>query len=253
MSREQPVALVRLDIVDGVATITLNSEHNRNALSRQLVAELADRLSAADNDPGARVVVLRSAHRVFCSGGDLSEASSGAMDESAQRLTDLLAQIVGATKPVVIALTGPVRAGGLGLVGAADVVLAAESVTFALTEVRLGVAPAVISLTLLERMGSRAASELFLSARAFDAREAVEAGLVTRVVADAELDAAVRDVVANILRGSTQGLRETKRLLNASMAARISRDGPEMARLSASLFASDEARQAMAAFLARGT
>ena len=189
--------LVHLDVADGVATVTLDSEHNRNALSRQLVTEMADRLAQADADADVRAVLVRSAHRVFCSGADLSEAASGGMEEGARAIVALQRQIATAGTPVVVELAGPVRAGGLGIVGAADVVVAAESVTFALTEVRLALAPAVISLTLLERFTDRAAAELFLTGRQFDAREAQAAGLVTRAVPDADLaDAVVRELLA---------------------------------------------------------
>lgn len=244
--------LVHLDVADGVATITLDSEHNRNALSRQLVTELRDHLAAAEVDTDAKVVVLRSAHRVFCSGADLSEAAEGGMEEGAQALVDLQRTIAVSAKPVVVALAGPVRAGGLGLVGAADIVLATESVTFALTEVRLALAPAVISLSLLPRLAPRAASDVFLTGRAFDAAEAAAIGLVTRVVADGSLDEALADVLADLAKGYPQGFRETKALLNHDLVERLDRLGPEVAARSAQLFGSDEAREAMLAFLSRG-
>ncbi|TSD53595.1 enoyl-CoA hydratase-related protein [Aeromicrobium piscarium] len=243
--------LVHLEVADRVATITLDSEHNRNALSRQLVTELGERLTAAEADDTARVIVLRSAHRVFCSGADLSEAAEGAMEEGARVLVALQRQIASSTKPVVVVLGGPVRAGGLGLVGAADIVLAADSVTFSLTEVRLGLAPAVISVSLLERFSSRAAADTFLTARTFDAAEAVTMGLITRAVPADSLDETVAGVVAELAEGSPQGLRETKKLLNAGLLARIDRDGEAVACQSAELFGSDEAREAMLAFLSR--
>ncbi len=243
--------LVHLDVADGVATITLDSERNRNALSRQLVTELGERLSAADADPDVRIVLVRSAHRVFCSGADLSEAAEGGMEEGARALVDLQRAIATSAKPVVVALAGPVRAGGLGIVGAADVVVAAASVTFQLTEVRLALAPSVISLSLLPRLAPRAASDLFLTARRFDAAEAREVGLVTRVVDDEALDAAVQDVLADLVQGSPQGLRETKQLLNHDLVARLDALGDDVAAQSARLFGSEEARAAMHAFLAR--
>jgi enoyl-CoA hydratase/methylglutaconyl-CoA hydratase len=243
--------LVHLDVADGVATVTLDSEHNRNALSRQLVTELADRLAQADADADVRAVLVRSAHRVFCSGADLSEAASGGMEEGARAIVALQRQIATAGTPVVVELAGPVRAGGLGIVGAADVVVAAESVTFALTEVRLALAPAVISLTLLERFTDRAAAELFLTGRQFDAREAQAAGLVTRAVPDADLANAVAAVLAGLVQGYPQGLRETKRLLNHDLVARIDALGDDVAAQSARLFGSGEAREAMTAFLQR--
>lgn len=243
--------LVHLDVADAVATVTLDSEHNRNALSRQLVTELADRLQRADADPAVRAILVRSAHRVFCSGADLSEAASGGMEEGARAIVALQRQIATADKPVVVELAGPVRAGGLGIVGAADVVLAAESVTFALTEVRLALAPAAISVTLLERFTDRAAAELFLTGRTFDAAEAQAAGLVTRAVPDADLADAVRSVLDDLVQGYPQGLRETKRLLNHDLVARIDALGDDVAARSARLFGSEEAREAMTAFLQR--
>ncbi len=243
--------LVHLEVADRVATVTLDSEHNRNALSRQLVTELGERLTSAEDDDTARVIVLRSAHRVFCSGADLSEASEGSMEDGARAIITLQRQIAASAKPVVVVLGGPVRAGGLGLVGAADIVIAADSVTFSLTEVRLGLAPAVISVSLLERFSSRAAADTFLTARTFDAAEAVTMGLVTRAVPADSLDEAVAGVVADLVQGSPQGLRETKKLLNAGLLARIDRDGEAVARQSAELFGTDEAREVMVAFLSR--
>lgn len=244
--------LVHLEVDDRVAVVTLDSEHNRNALSRQLVTELDDRLARAGADPEVRAVHLRSAHRVFCSGADLSEASQLAMADGTRAIVGLQRRIATLPVPVVVELAGPVRAGGLGLVGAADVVLAAEPVTFALTEVRLGLAAATISLSLLPRMTSRSVSELFLTARTFDASEAVAIGLVTRAVPAEGLAGAVRTVLDDLVQGSPQGLRETKELVNRAMVDGFDARGEEMAELSARLFGSEEAREAMLAFLDRG-
>lgn len=243
--------LVHLTVADGVATITLDSEHNRNALSKQLVSELAAHLATADADSGARAILVRSAGTVFCSGADLSEASSGGMAEGAAALIALQRQIATAAKPVVVELSGAVRAGGLGIVGAADLVIAAETVTFALTEVRLALAPAVISASLLPRLTARAASDLFLTARTFDTAEAVRIGLVTRAVPADSLVEEIASVLAELVKGYPQGLRETKKLLNRDLVARIDALGDELAAQSAELFGSDEARAAMIAFLNR--
>jgi enoyl-CoA hydratase len=243
--------LVHLDVADAVATITLDSEHNRNALSRQLVTELAAHLAAADADDDVRAILVRSAGTVFCSGADLSEATSGGMADGAAAIIALQRQIATSSKPVVVELRGAVRAGGLGIVGAADLVIATESVTFALTEVRLALAPAVISVSLLPRLTDRAAADLFLTARSFDAAEAVTYGLVTRAVPDVELDAEVARALGDLVKGYPQGLRETKKLLNRDLIARIDDLGDELAALSADLFGSDEARAAMTAFLER--
>ncbi len=242
--------LVHLSVEDAVATITLDSPANRNALSRQLVTELTAHLEAADVDPEVRVIRLRSAHRVFCAGADLSEASKGQSGATAA-LVAMLRRIVAADTPVVVELAGPVVAGGLGIVGAADIVIAADDVTMQLTEVRLGLAPAVISLTLLPRLTSRAASELFLSGRRITAAEAAAAGFISRVVAPEDVSSEVDSVVADLAKGTSQGLRETKRLLNQDLLAHIDAQGDEMAELSERLFNSDEAKAAMQAFLNR--
>jgi enoyl-CoA hydratase/methylglutaconyl-CoA hydratase len=117
--------LVHLEVADGVATVTLDSPHNRNALSRQLVSELFDRLDRAEEDDDVKVVLLRSADRVFCSGADLSEASADGMVEGARTIVELQRRIVASPKPVVVRLDGPVRAGGIGIVAASDIVIAA--------------------------------------------------------------------------------------------------------------------------------
>ena len=242
--------LVHHDVADGVGTITLDSPHNRNALSRQLVTELFAALEAARSDDSA-VVVLRSADRVFCSGADLSEATEGAMEQGTRALVDLQRLIVTHPKPVVVRLAGPVRAGGLGLVASADIAICSDDVTFAFTEARLGVAPAVISLTVLARMTSRAAFDTFLTGRTFDAAEAAAMGLVTRNVPADELDDEIARVCDDLRQAHPQGLAETKALLAREVVARIDAGADDMAALSARLFASDSAREAITAFLQR--
>lgn len=243
--------LVHLTTADGVARVVLDSPRNRNALSRQLVGELVDRLAAAADDAAVKTVVIAAEGPVFCSGADLSEAADGGMADGAWALVALQRQIIVLPKPVVVRLHGPVRAGGLGIVGAADIVLAAASVSFAFSEVRLALAPAAISLTTLPRLTDRAAALAYLTGGAFGAAEAARIGLVTRAVPDEELDAAVDDVVAELAKAAPQGLRETKLLLTAALRERIDASGETVADKSAELFASDEAREAMMSFLER--
>ncbi|MCW2752156.1 MAG: enoyl-CoA hydratase [Aeromicrobium sp.] len=241
--------LVHLEVADQVATITLDSEHNRNALSKQLVTELAAHLASADADTTAKAILIRSAGTVFCSGADLTEATSGGMVDGAKAIVALQRQIATAEKPVVVELGGPVRAGGLGIVGAADIVIAAESVTFQLTEVRLGLAAAVISISLLPRFTDRAAADLILTARKFGAAEAATVGLITRAVPDTDLATEVTAVLSDLSKAYPQGLRESKKILNHDLVARIDALGDQVAAKSAELFGSDEAREAMTAFL----
>jgi enoyl-CoA hydratase/carnithine racemase len=243
--------LVHLEVADQIATVTLDSPHNRNALSRQLVSELFARLEAAEADDAVTVVLVRSSGRVFCSGADLSEATSQGMEEGAREIVRLQRLIVTMAKPVVVEVGGPVRAGGIGIVAAADIAIAAEDATFALTEVKLGLAAAIISLTVHHRMHPRAAALTTLGGEVFSGAEAAAYGLVTTAVPADALAEEVRRQCASLATGAPQGLRESKRILNQELVERIDARGAEMAALSARLFASDEARAAMNAFLAR--
>jgi enoyl-CoA hydratase/carnithine racemase len=243
--------LVHLDVADGLATLTLDSPHNRNALSRQLVSELFDGLGRAEQDDGVKVVLLRSADRVFCSGADLSEASADGMVEGARTIVELQRRIVASPKPVVVRLDGPVRAGGIGIVAAADIVVAAPEATFALTEVRLGLAAATISIPLRARLSPRAASDWFLTGRSVGAVEARQHGLVTHVASADQMDAVLATVLGDLRAAARQGLVEAKRLLTADLVADFDARGEEMARLSGMLFHSDVARERMAAALRR--
>jgi enoyl-CoA hydratase/methylglutaconyl-CoA hydratase len=246
---DTPTELVRLDVADQVATITLDSPHNRNALSRQLVGELFERLEAAAADDRVKVVTIRSSGRVFCSGADLSEATSQGMEEGARQIVRLQRLIATMEKPVVVEVAGPVRAGGIGIVAASDIAIAAEDATFALTEVKLGLAAAIISLTVHHRMHPRAAALTTLGGEVFSGTEAAAYGLVTTAVPAGQVGEEVRRTCASLATGAAQGLRESKRILNRELVERIDAHGEEMAALSARLFASDEAREAMTAFL----
>jgi enoyl-CoA hydratase/carnithine racemase len=249
MHTDPPTELVHLDVADEVATITLDSPANRNALSRQLVSELFDRLESAERDEAVKVVVIRSSGRVFCSGADLAEASSVGMEEGAKAMVRMQRQIVAMPKPVVVELAGPVRAGGIGIVAAADIAVAAEDATFALTEVKLGLAAAIISLTVHHRMSSRAAALTTLGGEVFSGADAAAYGLVTKAVPADRVSEEVATLCASLATGAAQGLRESKRILNHDLLERIDSLGDEMAALSARLFASDEAKTAMTAFL----
>jgi enoyl-CoA hydratase/methylglutaconyl-CoA hydratase len=243
--------LVTYGLADGVATLTFDSPHNRNALSRQLVTEFHALLDRAAVDDDAKVVVVRAEGRTFCSGADLSEAAEDGMEKAAGVLVDLQRKIVTFPKPVVTRLHGNVRAGGIGIVAASDIAISAEDATYAFTEVKLALTPAAISLTVLPRMTDRSAALTFLTGETFDGRAAAEMGLVTRAVPEADLDAEIARVCAALVTGHPQGLRETKGLLGRHLVANIDANGAGLAKLSARLFGSDEAREAMLAFLSR--
>lgn len=238
--------------VDGpVARLTLDSPHNRNAMSARLVGQLHDGLRSATTDSGVRAVVLGHTGGTFCAGADLSEASGGDPYEAAvgrsREMTALLRSIVECPKPVIAAVDGHVRAGGMGLVGACDIVVAGPRSTFALTEVRIGVAPAIISLTLLPKLSPRAAARYYLTGETFTAEQAAEIGLVT-ITAD-DVGAGVDALTADLAAASPQGLAASKALTTASVLAGFDRDAARLAEESARLFVSEEAREGMLAFL----
>jgi enoyl-CoA hydratase len=233
----------------GIARIALNSPRNRNALSAALMAQLEERLTAAAGDDGVRAVELTHTGSTFCAGADLAEAREGGMARGTARLMGLLRQIIALPKPVVASIDGHVRAGGLGLVGACDIALAGPASTFAFSEVRLGLAPAIISLTTLPRLSPRAAARYYLTGEKFGAPAAAAMGLITEAVAD--IDAGTLAVLDALRTASPQGLAETKPLLTAELLARFEADGEALAAQSARLFGSAEAAEGMAAFLAK--
>jgi enoyl-CoA hydratase len=244
-----PETLVQYSVDRAIARIALDSPRNRNALSAALVGQLSDALAQAAADDSVRAVELTHAGTTFCAGADLSEASQGGMASGTQRVIAVMRSIIEMPKPVVGSIDGHARAGGLGLVGACDIVLAGPASTFAFTEVRLGLAPAMISLTTVPRMDPRAASRYFLTGETFDAATAARIGLVTDAVDD--IDAGTLAVLDALRTASPQGLRETKPLLTPALLAGFDARAQELAELSARLFASDEAAEGMAAFLAK--
>jgi enoyl-CoA hydratase len=240
--------LVHYEVDRAIATVTLDSPANRNALSAQLVTELAARLAAAAADDAVRAVVLTHTGTVFCAGADLKEqVGEGGPQEGTRRVVALMRQIVELPKPVIVRIDGAARAGGLGLIGACDIAVARRGASFALTEVRLGLAAAMISLTILSRMPERAATRYLLTGDTFDADAAVAAGLLT--IATDDLDEEIGRLEASLRLCSPQGLAEAKRLLARTVLEQFDERGEQMQQLSARLFASDEAREGMLAFL----
>ena len=243
--------LVHYRVDDHVASLILDSQHNRNALSKALVTQLYDGLARAEADPDVKVVLIRAQGRTFCSGADLSEASEGGMEQSAGMLVDLQRRIATLPKPVVARVHGNVRAGGIGIVAASDIAVSALDATYAFTEVRLGLTPAAISLSVLPRMNDRSAALTFLTGQTFTGRDAERMGLVTAAVEEEQLNLEVDEICAALAKGTPQGLRETKTLLGRSLVERIDTYGGDLAALSARLFGSEEAKAAMLAFLNR--
>lgn len=232
--------LVHLGVQSGIATITLDSPANRNALSAPLRGQLLDALERSAADGSVRVVVLDHTGPAFCAGMDLTERP-----DAVKELPLILERIWTHPKPVVAKLAGHARAGGIGLVAAADVAVAAQQATFAFTEVRVGLVPAVISVTVLPRLLPHAAHELFLTGETFDATRAVAIGLLNSAVPADQLGSEVNRFTGMLVKGGPEAMALTKRLLRARTMAR---DFPAMLELSAARFASAQGQEGIRAF-----
>ena len=239
--------LVHLTIADRIATITLDSQQNRNALSTQLVAELSEAVAAADTD-GIRAVVLRHEGPAFCAGADLKERSAAGTTAAtgSNPLVAVMQRLMDMPRPTIASVEGAVRAGGIGLMASCDLVVVRSDVTFALTEVRIGVAAAIISVPILRRVSPGKIAAAMLTGEQFDAAEARDIGLITHVTGD--VPATVATLCNGVRAGAPNAVAETKRLLRRVPTLERDAAFAEMAELSASLFNSDEAAEGMAAF-----
>ncbi|MGH9228512.1 MAG: enoyl-CoA hydratase-related protein [Acidimicrobiales bacterium] len=240
----------------GVLTVTLADEANRNALSTRLVGELSDALDAADVDPQVRVVVLTNRGKVFCAGADLSERSSGSRAGGAddrpaavRRPEDLFGRFARSPKPYVGRIAGHCVAGGMGLAAAMDISIAADDARFGFTEVRVGVAPAVISVVCLPKLRAADARAAFLRGTRFTAAEAARIGLINTAAPADRLDDEVAVAVDDLLAGGPGALAASKRLLARVPGMPVDEAFTWTGALSAELFAGDEARQGMRAYL----
>jgi methylglutaconyl-CoA hydratase len=243
------VSLVELSRRASVATITLADEARRNVLSGALMAELVAALDEVEADDAVRVVVVTNRGRVFCAGADLAEQSSDAPRQGTQDLASLLARVQRSAKPFVGRLAGHCVAGGVGLAAAFDISIALDTATFGFTEVRLGLAPAIISVVCLPKMRRGDALATFLRANRFPAAEAARLGLIS-AVADAEhLDDEIEAVVADLLAAPPGALAAAKSLVNQVPAMSIEDAFAWTSRLSADLFRGTEAREGMTAYL----
>ncbi|MBI5947777.1 MAG: enoyl-CoA hydratase/isomerase family protein [Chloroflexi bacterium] len=244
--------LVHLDIAGGVGTITLDSPANRNALSRQLFADLFRHVNAAMADDRVHVVVLTGTGTVFCSGADLKEQREANVSGSGQTgpggLVEIVMALWNSPKPVVGRINGHARAGGLGLMAACDIAIAVDTATFAFSEVRIGVAPAIIAVVTLPKMGLTNGLELMLTGDTIDAARAVQVGLLNAAAAPAEFEAVVGRYTESLLKGGPNALAETKRLVREVPGLATDVAFARMAKLSGVLFASLEAREGMTAF-----
>ncbi|ACI97825.1 enoyl-CoA hydratase/isomerase family protein [Rhodospirillum centenum] len=241
---------------DGVATVTLNRPEVHNAFNDAVIGELTAVFRRLGGDPAVRAVLLRGNGPSFSAGGDLAwmRRMAGYGPEENRRdalaLAEMLRTLNELPKPTVAVVHGNAFAGAVGLVSCCDVALAADSVQFALTEVRLGLIPATIAPYVIAALGARACRRYFLTAERFSALEAHRLGLVHEVVPAHILDAAVEKLVSRLLEGGPRALAESKRLIR-EVAGRPVDDAlmADTAERIAAARASEEGREGVAGFL----
>jgi len=253
----QPLFLEEIDD-DGIARITLTRAKVHNAFNDTLIAELTAVLAGFATDPRVRMVVLGAQGRNFSAGADLNWMQRMAGHSEAENLKDaralaaLMRTLNTLPKPTIALVQGAAIGGGVGLVACCDIAIAAETANFALSEVKLGLSPAVISPYVIAAMGARAARRYFLTAETFTAREAHALGLVQLVVPDEALEDAGARILRHLAKGGPMAQAATKDLI-FTVAGRPLDDAlvEETAVRIARLRASDEGRQGIAAFLAK--
>ncbi len=246
---------LRVERQGPVHRIALARSDVRNAFNDVLIAELTRAFDEVSEDSGVRVVVLSGDGPVFCAGADIAwmrRAGGYSREENeadAERMARMLRTIDSCPHPVLALAHGAAIGGGVGLVAAADIAIAAEGTVFSLAEVRLGILPAVISPFVLRAIGPRFARDVFLTGDRFDALEAHHMGLVHRVVPGASLEAEGEKRVASLLASGPEAIAAAKRLI-----AQVSGKSPEEAqaltvRTIAERRASAEAKEGLTAFL----
>lgn len=253
-----PESLIESPLAPGIVRLTLNRPEQRNALDRALIEALAAAIAHHATLASTRVLLIAGAGSAFCAGADLpamralGRASYGENLADARRLADLLAALHDCPKPSIACVRGPAYGGGLGLVAACDVAIAAADARFRLPEVRLGLAPAVISPYLLEAIGPRQARRYALSGEAIDAECARRIGLVHEVLAADALDAAALALATEIASGGQAALAVTKTLLGeARRVERAASTAERTAHVLAELRAGPEAQEGLAAAIER--
>ena len=244
------------DIFGGRATLTLNRPDVHNAFGDALIARLTSELQALDSNPDVRAVVLAASGKSFSAGADLKWMQRMADYTEAENLADaqamakMMKTLNGLSKPTIARVQGAAFGGGVGLIACCDMAIASEAARFTISEVKLGLIPAVISPYVVAAIGERQARRYVLSAERFDALEAERIGLVHAVVAAEDLDAAVNDLVQAIGSNGPQAVAEAKKMI-AYVARRPADDAliAETASRIARIRVSEEGREGLSAFL----
>jgi methylglutaconyl-CoA hydratase len=243
--------------IDGkVATVTLNRPQLRNAFNETSISELTLAFDQLGQNEDVRAIVLAANGPAFCAGADLNWMkkmagySQAENQADAMRLASMLRTIYYCPKPVVAKVQGDCYAGGMGLVAACDIVVAADGVNFCLSEVKLGLIPATISPYVIKAMGEQASRRYFLTAERFTATEAKHMGLAHEVAVPEALDSTVQAITAALCANSPNAVREAKRLVREVAGVPI--DDAMLADTAdriAAIRASNEGREGVASFL----
>ena len=240
-----------------VLHVRLNRPDVRNAFNGVVVEELQAAFAAANTNDAARVVVLSGNGKSFSAGADLAwmQEQAGlpqqANEVSADRMARMFLAIARCTKPVVGRMHGHALGGGTGLTAAVDIAICSEDCQFGLTEVKLGIVPAVISPFVMQKIGAGRARTLFLTGERFDGREAMRIGLVHKAVPEAELDGAVEKTVAELLSAGPAAVASAKELIRSVAGLSLEDAIPITSKWIAALRSTPEAREGFAAFLGK--
>lgn len=242
-------------LANGVAQIWLNRPDVRNAMNDVLMNELGEALKAAIAEPSARVILLGGRGNAFCAGGDLNwmktarTMSAAEATKDSVRLATLLRIMYESPKPIVARVHGSAFAGGMGLVAAADIAIASVDTRFCLSEVKLGLIPAMISPYVIKAMGEASARRYMLTAEVFEAAEAYRIGLIRDIAQPFELDAKVNEILGHLVQASPMAMAETKRLIRDVTGQPIGEAVMnETAKRIAKVRASDDAQEGISAF-----
>lgn len=241
----------RFELRGTAAWITLDRPANRNALSAALVSELKAHLDRSMSDPAVRSIVLTGAGPAFCAGADLKAGGDVAKPgkDGANPFVDIMRLMREGPKPVIVAVNGTAFGGGLGLIAAADIAIAVDTAKFSFSEVRIGVIPAMISVVVLPKLGEHNTMRLFLTAERFSAAEALGYGLLHKVVAADQLEAAVQAEVEAISKGGPIAIGEAKALVRRIASLGVDEGFEYAQRKIAALFSSPEAAEGMTSFI----
>lgn len=266
------MSVVRYSVEGSTATVTLDSPHNRNAITQALLDGISEGLEQAGADEAVRSIVLTHTGNVFCAGADLRDsADASAPQERGRAANTVIRKLLTCPKPIIAAVHGHVRAGGMGFAAACDMVVAGPRASFGLSEVRIGVVAAMIAPVVLARLDDRTAADWLLRARTVSAEEAEDAGFITRAItagqsgagtagqntdtagsdadtARADVDTAVEEILADLRRGAPKALAASKSIVNQRVLAEMDRREGEMIELSGQFFTGDDARAGMQAF-----